>query len=232
MDNGRPLDFTVSTIDEYYSSIRHHIHCFLSKIEFLIENGLMNFAIEYLKKKQSILVILATIWQILQNDHSRSNQGKKPSKLVQEVNYNLTFQERSERLIKVFLSLAHGHGSDVSYLECDTNLQLTRECLHYSDLLISAKDSSKNKDPMESPVVFDSSQLCLSKVKSASREPACVQLLRNAVTQFDECPLLLKELCRNRIRWSLGGCKFKERIRELKLPSILYDFVLLPIFHE
>ena len=62
---------------------------------------------------------------------------------------------------------------------------------------------------------------------SGIRNPIRIQMVTDIINYFDTHSYSLKELCRNSLRLSIGGIKFKERVNQLTFPPILKNFVIL-----
>ena len=54
-----------------------------------------------------------------------------------------------------------------------------------------------------------------------------LKIVENLINCFDSELLSLKELCRNSLRLSIGGIRFKERVEQLPLPSTVKNFIII-----
>jgi len=60
-----------------------------------------------------------------------------------------------------------------------------------------------------------------------TKNPIRIQMVLNIIDFFDSYRYSLKERCRNTLRLSIGGIKFKERVHRLPLPIMLKNFLIL-----
>ncbi len=112
---------------------------------------------------------------------------------------SVTCKKKKTDLESVLKTLTSlGFGRGSAEWECDRNLHQEREYLNGSGYYFSG-----------------------------IRNPIRIQMVTDIINYFDTHSYSLKELCRNSLRLSIGGIKFKERVNHLTFPPILKNFVIL-----
>ena len=191
--------------------------------EILIECGLMNFGTSIMLQMTSPHSVLVLVTSALLSKYASIKN------YYSEKNW-LTFQRliaeyrNLESLIRgLYLQLVSlGFGRGPPEFETDPGLIVERESLElgFAGMNVAERRFSFNTGKISTAI-----ELWLNYSRGAERRHV-KELLMKIVASFSDSPLSLRELARNRIRYAIGGVRFKVQISTLPLPQALKSFVL------
>ena len=221
-------EFRVETIEVYFEcgrdlngeepfkvfkhfSFEHNFDCF-EMFKLLIELGSMNFSLKIFQIIVPSLVFFIKLLYHISPRLKTSLEGKSKRDTEEK-------QEREiNEIIRILLSL--GYGRNGPLIVDDHVLIMTRECFHYSCVILEAPPGAE----ISLDTVYRYTQYWLES--NASKNPIAIDILRNALAKFDLGPLSLKEISRNTIRWAIRPVNFKQRALHLPLPESLKNFII------
>ncbi len=174
---------------------------YLDGVLYLIENGLMNFGV--------------TDWPW----NARHGEERIGSSLLHLLRTS-PFGEKIVTVADRFLSLGFGRVTapikTAPFETADPKLDPIREYLKGPSPSWMFRKGDLARDHAFNEMV-------------RQREERARELLKEIVTEFKKGPLCLKEQSRNAVRLALGGVRFRSRAQQLPLPTIIKNFVILPV---
>ena len=195
--------------------------CFRA-VEILIECGLMNFGTSVVLDTNTPHAVLVLVTNCLLTKYFliKKFYSEKNWEIFQGLIANYRRLESEIRgLYLQLLSLGFGRGPPE--FETDPELIIEKECIELGFAGMSWEQSQLS---FKTGKISKATEEWLNNSQGTERRHL-TELLKEIVARF-ESPLSLRELARNRIRYAIGGVRFKVQVSTLHLPEALKSFVI------